>query len=60
MSFTISTKKTISWTLISTSITFIVVFAFTGSWEWGASISLTERVFKVIGYYIHERSWEIK
>jgi len=56
----IQLKKTASWTIISTTITFIVVYAFTGSWEWGASISLTERVFKIIAYYPHERFWHKK
>lgn len=53
-------KKTVSWTIISTTITFSVVFAFTGSWEWGATISLTERVIKVFAYYYHERKWHGK
>jgi len=53
----IQAEKTISWALISTSITFLVVFAFTGSWEWGAGIALTERVFKIGAYYVHERWW---
>lgn len=53
----IQMKKTASWTIISTSITFIVVFAFTGSWEFGLGISLTERIIKVVAYYRHERYW---
>ena len=56
----IQMKKTVSWTLISMSITFLVVFAFTHSWEWGASISLTERVCKIPAYYRHERYWHRK
>jgi len=56
----IQIKKTVSWTLISTTITFLVVFAFTGSWEWGATISLTERIIKVLVYYPHERYWHRK
>jgi len=42
------------------SITFLVVFAFTGSWEWGATISLTERIIKTLVYYPHERFWHRK
>lgn len=56
----IQIQKTVTWTIISTSITFVVVYAFTGSWEWGASISLTERVFKIFAYYPHERYWHRK
>lgn len=56
----IQLKKTIVWTIISMSITFLVVFAFTGSWEWGATITLTERVIKTLVYYPHERFWHRK
>lgn len=53
----IQLKKTVSWTIISMTITFLIVFAFTGSWEWGAGITLTERIFKIVMYYPHERFW---
>jgi uncharacterized membrane protein len=51
-------KKTISWTIISAIITFVVVFAFTGSWEYGLGVSLVGRVIKVVAYYRHEGWWE--
>lgn len=61
MNFTISQKvqleKTISWTVISMSITFLVTWAITGSWQLGATISVTERIIKLFVYYGHERWW---
>ena len=56
----IQMKKTVSWTIISTSITFLVVFAFTGSWESATAVSLTERIIKIFVYYPHERWWHRK
>ena len=56
----LSYKKTISWTLISMTITFLVILAFTGSWKIGATISITERIIKLFPYYGHERWWESK
>ena len=61
MSFSISQviqlEKTISWTIISSSITFLVTWAITGSWQTGVAISITERVIKLFVYYGHERWW---
>lgn len=56
----IQMKKTVSWTIISMNITFLVVFAFTGSWEFGLGISITERIIKIFAYYRHERFWHRK
>ena len=56
----IQSKKTVSWTLISVTITFLVVWIVTGSWEWGAAASFTERIIKIILYYPHERYWHKK
>ena len=53
----IQAKKTVSWTLISMTITFFVVFAFTGDWGTALAISPTERIIKVVLYYPHERWW---
>jgi len=38
-------------------ITFLVVIAVTGSWEIGATISISERIIKLFAYYGHERWW---
>ena len=61
MSFSISQviqlEKTISWTIISSSITFLVTWAITGSWQIGVTISVTERIIKLFVYYGHERWW---
>ncbi len=56
----IQMKKTASWTIISSTITFFVTWAITGSWEFGIGVSVTERIIKVFAYYRHERFWHRK
>jgi len=53
----IQMKKTISWTIISASITFFVTWAITGSWEFGLSVMIVGRLIKMPAYYRHERFW---
>lgn len=53
-------KKTISWTIISATITFFVTWAITGSWEFGLSVSISGRIIKIFAYYRHERFWHRK
>lgn len=49
--------KTITYRLLSSSLSLLIVFYFTGSWAIGASFSLMELVVKPIQYYLHERLW---
>ena len=52
-----SIKKTISWRIIATLITGIVVFVFTGKLSDTTYITLTSAFVLMIFYYIHERIW---
>jgi uncharacterized membrane protein len=52
-----SVKKTISWRIIATLITGIVVFIFTGTLSDTTYITLTSALALSIFYYIHERFW---
>ena len=49
--------KTITWRIIATSFTFLVVWAITGEIEIGISIGIIDFVGKMILYYYHERCW---
>lgn len=49
--------KTISYRIISTTIGFLTVFAFTGSLKIGSAFTALELVWKPIQYYVHERIW---
>lgn len=39
------------------TITFFVTWIITASWEFGLTVSVTERVIKIVAYYPHERWW---
>jgi len=52
-----SLKKTISWRIIATLITGIIVFLFTKEFSETTYITLTSAVVLMIFYYIHERIW---
>lgn len=49
--------KTISYRIISTTISFLIMYSITNSIKWGAAFSAAELVWKPIQYYIHERIW---
>ena len=49
--------KTISYRVVSTTIGFFVMWAFTGSVKIGATFGFVELVWKPVQYYLHERIW---
>jgi uncharacterized membrane protein len=49
--------KTVSYRLVSTTIGFFTVWAFTGSLKMGSAFTALELVWKPIQYYVHERVW---
>jgi uncharacterized membrane protein len=49
--------KTLSWRILATSTTLLLVYVFTGSIVISASVSFMEIVIKTIIYYLHERMW---
>ena len=52
-----SVAKAISWRVIATIITSLIVFALTGAWEFAAAIGLADTSFKFFIYFAHERLW---
>ncbi len=50
--------KAVTWRILATSITMLVVYAFTKELALSASIGLIDTVIKIFAYYSHERLWE--
>lgn len=49
--------KTITWRIVGSVDTFILATFFSGSYEIGGWIAVTEVITKTILYYFHERAW---
>ena len=54
-----SAFKTLSWRIIATSTTIILVFLFTGNLIISAGVGSMELIVKTIIYYLHERAWNM-
>lgn len=54
-----SLAKTISWRIVATSTTILLVFLFTGNLVTSASVGSLELISKIVFYYIHERIWNL-
>jgi adenylylsulfate kinase len=52
-----SMAKTVSWRIIATLTTMLLVFLFTGNLAITGGVGLTEFLAKTIIYYVHERVW---
>ncbi len=52
-----SIVKTVSWRVLATLATMLIVFAFTGEAKLSIGIGLVEAFSKMILYYFHERLW---
>ncbi|MAF13495.1 MAG: hypothetical protein CMI53_01205 [Parcubacteria group bacterium] len=50
--------KTISWRVIATLTTTILVYLFTGSFKIALGIGFFEASLKLLFYYLHERAWD--
>ena len=51
--------KTITWRIIATVTTVVVIWIWTGSWYVGLGAGLVANAFKTLFYYIHERAWNL-
>jgi len=49
--------KTITWRLIASAFTIILIWLFTNNWELSLGLGGVEIVGKMILYYTHERIW---
>lgn len=54
-----SLAKTVSWRIVATSTTILLVFLFTGNFVISASVGSVELLSKTVIYYVHERIWNI-
>lgn len=53
-----SWAKSISFRILATTITMILVYVFTGNIKAMAGVGILDVVSKLALYYIHERVWE--
>lgn len=55
-----SLAKTISWRIVATLTTILLVVIFSkGDWTLGGIVGISELVFKTVLYYFHERVWNL-
>jgi adenylylsulfate kinase len=52
-----SLAKAISWRIVATLTTMLLVFVFTGNLVVSGGVGLTEFLSKILIYYVHERVW---
>ena len=52
-----SILKAVSWRILATTATILIVFAFTGKLALSAGVGMVEVIIKLILYYYHERVW---
>jgi len=52
-----SLLKTVSWRLLATLTTIMLVFVFSKDLTLGTIVGITELITKTILYYVHERLW---
>ena len=52
-----SLYKTLSWRIVATSATVVIVYAFTGKASISIGVGIGDVVVKTVLYYLHERFW---
>jgi uncharacterized membrane protein len=52
-----SIAKALSWRIVATVITSLLVFMFTGKGEFAATVGLADTTIKLFIYFGHERLW---
>jgi uncharacterized membrane protein len=52
-----SIAKALSWRILATVITSVLVFAITGKGEFAATVGLADTTIKFFIYFAHERLW---
>ncbi|MEM2994684.1 MAG: DUF2061 domain-containing protein [Candidatus Bathyarchaeia archaeon] len=52
-----SFAKAVSWRIVATLTTVVLVVAFSRDWELGGIVGIAELVAKTVIYYLHERMW---
>ena len=54
-----SLLKSISWRIVATMTTIVLVFSLTGNLVISGSVGLLELVTKTVIYFLHERVWNL-
>ena len=54
-----SVTKSISWRVLASLTTVMLVFGFTRSWVISIEVGFLEVAVKIVLYYLHERVWNI-
>jgi adenylylsulfate kinase len=54
-----SITKAVSWRIVATLTTMLLVFLFTGNLVVSTGVGLTELLSKIVIYYLHERAWNV-
>ena len=54
-----SVIKAFSWRVIATSTTALIAYLVTGRIDVALTIGGLEFFFKIFGYYLHERAWQL-
>jgi adenylyl-sulfate kinase len=54
----LSMIKGVSWRLVGSLVTGLIVYVFSGKWEVALGVGLLEIVSKIALYYVHDRFWE--
>ena len=52
-----SAIKAVTWRILATIFTVLIVFFFTGEWGISIGVGIFEVVIKFVAYFIHERIW---
>jgi len=53
-----SLVKAVTWRVVATSTTMVIVYLMTGSMELGLGAGFFDLILKIGFYYAHERAWE--
>ena len=53
-----SILKTVTFRVVATAVTMVLVFVFTDSLVLAGSVGLLDVILKLAIYYLHERLWE--
>ena len=54
-----SLAKAVSWRILATLITGVIVYALTGKMEFAAKVGLADTTIKFAVYFGHERIWNM-
>lgn len=54
-----SVIKSMSWRVIATCMTILIVFIFTGELLISLGVGIIEAISKLVAYYFHERLWNL-